>query len=219
MLKLYAHPFSSYCWKALIALYEKELPFEFMMLGPDHPENYAFVTAAAPLGKFPVLTDGERTLIESSIIIEYLDRLAPDPRLIPADPDQALEVRTLDRLFDNYVMNAMQGFNRFYLRPEEERNPVDLRDSRAELDRSYAWLDRWMAEREYAAAHAFTLADIAAAPALFYADWAHPIPEEYAALKAYRARLLARPSIARAVDEARPWRAYFPPGAPDPDRD
>lgn len=217
MIQLYAHPFSSYCWKALIALYEKGVPFEFRMLGPDHPENGAFVADAAPLGKFPVLADGDRTLIESSIIIEYLDRLAPDPRLIPLDPDQALEVRKFDRLFDQYVMDALAGFNRFYLRPEEERNPADLRDARAMLDRSYAWFERRMAGREFAVGEGFTLADIAAAPALFYADWAHPIPEDSTALKGYRARLLARPSVARTVDEARPWRKYFPPGAPDRD--
>lgn len=128
----------------------------------------------------------------------------------------------LDRIFDNYVMNAMQPLVTNALRPEEKRDPYVAEGVHAALDKSYAWLDARMAlreedGREWAAADGFSLADCAAAPSLFYADWAYGIPARFAHLRAYRARLLARPSVARAVDEARPYRAYFPLGAPDRD--
>src|SRR5439155_25356324 len=89
--------------------------------------------------------------------------------------------------------------------------------ARALLDTAYRWLNGRMTGRSWAAGDVFSLADCAAAPALFYADWAHPIAEELANLHAYRQRLLARPSFARAVDEARPYRPLFPLGAPDRD--
>jgi glutathione S-transferase len=138
-------------------------------------------------------------------------------RLIPADPAAAVKVRTLDRVFDNYVMNVMQVLVSDVLRPADQRDSYGVERAKVDLERIYAWLDGELAGRTWAAGDSFTLADAAAAPSLFYADWAHPIDGRFAALKAYRARLLARPSVARAVDEARPYRAYFPLGAPDRD--
>lgn len=216
-LELFSHPFSSYCQKALIALYEKELPFTYRMLGPDEPDNGARFAAVSPVGKFPVLMDGERAVAEASIIIEYLDLHHPGPRMIPEDADAALDVRMLDRVFDNYVMTPVQRIVADFMRPEADRDERTVTDAKALLDRSYAWIDRRLGGREWAADDAFTLADCAAAPSLFYADWVHPIPDACANLKDYRARLLARPSFARAVDEARPFRGLFPPGAPDRD--
>ncbi|WP_404710818.1 glutathione S-transferase family protein [Sphingomonas sp. MMS24-J13] len=217
MVQLFGHPFSSYTQKAEIALYENAIPFEFRMLGPDHPDNGATLMAHSPLGKFPLLIDGDRSIWEATSIIEYLAVHRPGPvALIPADPAAAIEVRMLDRLFDNYVMHPMQQIVGNQLRPEESRDPYGVDQARAMLDRAYAWLDHRLAGHEWAT-DAFSLADCAAAPSLFYADWAHPIPDAFPTLKAYRARLLARPSIARAVDEARPYRTYFPLGAPDRD--
>jgi glutathione S-transferase len=166
----------------------------------------------------PTLEDRGRAIVEATVIIEYLDLHHPGrTRLVPADPEVALEVRMLDRIFDNYVMAPMQKIVFDHLRPADQRNAADIADGRALLEQSYAWLDRTLAGREWAAGNAFTLADCAAAPSLFYADWVHPIDAKHANLRAYRSRLLKRPSFARAVDEARPYRHFFPPGAPDRD--
>jgi glutathione S-transferase len=217
-LHLYAHPFSSYCQKVLIALYENGTPFELKMLGPDTPENFAELARLWPLKKFPVLMDGDQTVLEASNIIEHLALYHPCAiQLLPADPKTALAVRMMDRVFDNYIMTPMQRIVANALQPAENRDPHGVVEARAMLDTSYAWLNQTLAGRTWATGEHFTLADCAAAPSLFYADWAHEIPPSLPVLKAYRARLLARPSVARAVNEARPYRAFFPLGAPDRD--
>lgn len=160
-----------------------------------------------PIGLMPVVTDGAASLVESSIIIEQVA-----PQLVPT-----LEVRFLDRFFDNYVMTPMQKIVGDFLRPENERDPRGVSDAKARLDVSYGWLNERLKGKGWAAGGDFTLADCAAAPALFYADWVQPIAHKFAETRAYRARLLARPSFARAVEEARPFRKFFPPGAPDRD--
>lgn len=214
-MQLYAHPFSSYCQKALIALYENATPFEYRNL-EDAAAN-AELASLWPLKRFPVLVDRGRTILEATTIIEHLQRHHPGPvRLVP-DGDGGVEVRMLDRVFDNYVMTPMQKIVLDPLRPEPARDAHGVAEARALLDRIYAWLDERLAARTWAAGEGFTMADCAAAPALFFADWAHAIPTARANLRAYRARLLARPSVARAVDEARPYRRYFPLGAPDRD--
>jgi glutathione S-transferase len=216
-MKLYAHPFSSYCQKVLIALYESDLAFEFRMLGGD--EAIAAEHARLwPLRRMPVLVDGERTVVEASIIIEYLGLRHPGARrLIPEDREAALDVRMLDRFFDNYVMTPMQRIVGDHLRPEGDRDPYGVADARRLLDVAYGWLNGTLAGRTWAAGGDFSLADCAAAPALFYADWVQPLGAAHADVHAYRRRLLARPSFARAVEEARPYRPLFPPGAPERD--
>ncbi|CAJ97296.1 Glutathione S-transferase [Cupriavidus necator] len=217
-MELYAHPFSSYCQKVLVALYENAIPFEFRMLSPEHAQNMDELARLWPLRRMPVLVDGSRTVFESSIIIDYLDQHHRGPvRWLPDSPDAALEVRMLDRFFDQYVMTPMQRIVADYLRPAEHRDAYGVAEARKLLDSAYAWLEPTLAGREWAAGGAFTLADCAAAPSLFYADWVHPIPDARGNVRAYRNRLLARPSFARAVDEARPYRPLFPPGAPDRD--
>ncbi|ATE58747.1 glutathione S-transferase family protein [Thauera sinica] len=214
-MKLYAHPFSSYCQKVLIALYENATPFEYRSL--QDPSANAELASLWPLRRFPALVDQERTILESSTIIEYLQIHYPGTVHLIPDGDAGVEVRMLDRIFDNYVMTPMQKIALDPLRPASDRDPYGVKEARGVLDRIYAWLDTSLAGRAWAAGEAFTLADCAAAPSLFYADWAHEIPLGYAKLRAYRARLLAHPSIARAVDEARPYRGNFPLGAPDRD--
>ena len=217
-LELYAHPFSSYCQKVLTALYENGTPFEQRMLAPDDAKTAEEFETLWPLKRMPLLRDGKRTVVESSIIIEYLDLHYPGPvRLIPADPGAALEVRRLDRVFDNYVQTPMQKIVTDRLRAEADRDGFGVTEARRMLDTAYAWLDQRMASREWAAGAGFSLADCAAAPFLFYADWTHPIASGFVHVRAYRERLLARPSFKRAVDEARPYRSYFPLGAPDRD--
>jgi glutathione S-transferase len=218
MLILYGHPFSSYTWKALIALYEKNLSFEFRSLDPAQPQHSEQLAALWPLCKFPVLKDDDAVLIESSIIIEHLDLHHPSPRLIPPDPAAALDVRFMDRLFDNHVMGMMQaivGEHISFFTPAPD--PARIERAKASLATIYGWLEENLPTSDWACDDAFTLADCAAAPALFYADWVHPIPEQLTRLNAYRARLLARPSVARCVDNARPYRELFPLGAPDRD--
>ncbi|MET0348670.1 MAG: glutathione S-transferase family protein [Rhizobacter sp.] len=217
-LHLYYHPFSSYCQKALTALYENDTPFERHVLeGPESAPWKEFV-ARWPIKRFPLLVDGERNVIEATCIVEYLGLAHPGPvQLIPNDPMAALEVRTMDRFFDNYVSTPQQKVVFNAIRPEAVRDPYGVDEAKAMLDTSYRWLDGVMANREWAAGETFGLADCAAAPALFYADWTHPIPDGCPNVKAYRQRLLARPSFARAVDEARKYRPYFPLGAPDRD--
>ena len=214
-LILYSHPFSSYCQKAIVAFYEKDLPFEQRML--ESEEAMAELRALWPFGQFPVLKDGDRRFAEASIIIERLDQIAPAIPMIPADPDLALETRFMDRVFDNHVQANQQRIIYNALRPEADRDPIAEAEARSKLETAYAWLDGVMADRTWAAGEVFTLADCGAAPGLLYAHWTHPIPKGHVHLWAYRRRLLARPSYARALDEARPYRSYFPLGAPDED--
>lgn len=217
-IKLYAHPFSSYCQKVLVALYENETPFEFRMLAPGDERAAAEHEALWPLRRMPVLVDGGRTVVEASIIIEHLGLHHPGPvRLIPDDPRAALDVRMMDRFFDNYVMTPMQKIVLDTIRAAEDRDRKGVTEARKLFDRAYAWLDGALATRTWAAGDTASLADCAAAPALFYADWVHPIDGVFSNVRAYRQRLLAWPSFARAVDEARPYRQLFPPGAPDRD--
>lgn len=216
-LTLYAHPFSSYCQKVLTALYENATPHTIRLLDGGAEVSSEFA-ALWPVKRMPVLVDGDRTVIEASIIIEHLGLHHPGPvRLIPHEADAALDVRFMDRFFDNYVMTPMQRIVADFIRPAEQRDARTVSDAKALLDDAYDWLDQRMAGREWACATGFSLADCAAAPALFYADWVHPIGEQRPHSEAYRQRLLARPSFARAVDEARPYRHFFPPGAPDRD--
>lgn len=217
-LALYGHPFSSYTQKVLIALYENGTPFEFRCIGPDTPQHAAEWLRRWPLHKFPLLVDGARDVAETSIIIEYLQLAHPGPvRLLPADPLAALDVRFLDRFFDLHIMNWIQHAVNGALSGDPLKRKEGLALATEKLELAYAWLEGQLAGRTWAAGADFTLADCAAAPSLFYADWTHRISDAFPGVLAYRARLLARPSVARAVDEARPFRPLFPLGAPDRD--
>ncbi|MFV3369333.1 glutathione S-transferase family protein [Pseudomonas sp. NY15435] len=217
-LVLFGHPFSSYTQKVLIALYENATPFEFRGLGPDEPENGAHWLRLWPLAKFPVLLDGAHSVAETSIVIEYLHLKHPGPvRLLPDDALKALDVRFLDRFFDWHVMTPVQHAVLGAMSGEATKRAEGLAHAVSKLELAYAWLEEELAGRAWAAGDSFSLADCAAAPSLFYADWTHPIGDQYPTLRAYRSRLLARPSFARAVEEARPHRPLFPLGAPDRD--
>lgn len=219
VIQYFGHPFSSYTWKGEIALIEKGVEYEFRTLDPDHPDNGAALARLSPTGKFPLLVDGQITLFESSILIEYLDRKYPRaPQLIPGDFDAALRVRLLDRMFDNHVMRNMQAIvneHLPFLTPKPD--PARIDRAKAALSAMYQWLEDQLSAEGWACGEDFTLADCAAAPSLFYADWVHEIPGDLPKLKAYRARVLARPSVSQCVEAARPFRAYFPLGAPDRD--
>jgi glutathione S-transferase len=215
---LYAHPFASYCQKVLIALYENDTPFTYRSLGPEDPNAMSELAELWPLKKFPVLLDEGQTYVESSVIIERLAQRYPGAvQLLPKDPQDALEVRMLDRFFDNYVMTPMQRIVADFMRPSSDRDTLGVKEARALLDSAYGWLNGVMAKRNWSGGDDFSLGDCAAAPSLFYADWVHEIRDEFPHVRAYRRRLLARPSVARTVDEARPYRQFFPPGAPNRD--
>jgi glutathione S-transferase len=217
-LTLYAHPLSSYCQKVLVALYENATAFDYIQLGPDQPAAAKALEAYWPLKRFPVLIDEATPVMESSIIIEHLDLYHRGPvRLLPEDGKAALAARMMDRFFDNYIMTPMQKLVNDRLRPQAHRDPQGVAEATTLLDTAYRWLDDRMANRTWATGEAFSLADCAAAPSLFYADWTHAIDPRFQHVRAYRARLLSRPSFARAVDEARPYRALFPLGAPNRD--
>ncbi|MEM5399997.1 glutathione S-transferase family protein [Paraburkholderia unamae] len=217
-LALYGHPFSSYTQKVLIALYENDTPFEFRGIGPDSPEHTAQWLQRWPLRKFPVLVDGERNVAETSIIIEYLQLAHPGPvRLLPADPMAALDARFLDRFFDLHVMTPVQRAVDGALTGDPARRDEGRAFAEEKLELAYAWLEGHLAGKRWAAGEDYTMADCAASSSLFYADWTHRIAPAYPVLRAYRERLLARPSFARAVNEARPHRPLFPLGAPDRD--
>lgn len=223
-LQLYGHPFSSYTWKTLIPLYANGTAFEFKMLGPDHPENGTFIAAAHPAGKFPVLVDGDDVIIEATSIIEHLAVRHPGPApLIPADPAEAATTRMIDRVFDNYLMANVQRVVAAFFVDKDNPAAAGLRDvpdsaeveaGKSGLRRAYAWLERWLSEN--ALPPHVSLVSCAAAPSLFYADWIEPILD-CPRLAALRAELLALPPVMRCVDEARPYRSFFPPGAPDRD--
>lgn len=215
-LILYGHPFSSYTWKVLIALYAEETPFEFRIVDADHPENAEALQAAGPLAKMPVLADGENLLFESTSIIEYLSwRYSVQHVIMPPEPEAAIGMRMLDRVFDNYVMAPMQEVTHEYLLHGDSPDLERIERAKAKLEKSYRWLEGWL--QYYPPMDHVTLIECAAAPALFYADWVHPISDEYPLLQRWRAHLLAMPPVARCVEEARPYRENFPPGAPDRD--
>ncbi|WP_315763685.1 glutathione S-transferase family protein [Sphingomonas sp. Y38-1Y] len=215
MIALYGHPFAAFAWKALIALHERGVPFEFRQV--DQPEHGARIAELSPTGQFPVIVDGDRTVVGSNAVIDYLDGIGDMPPLIPADRLAAIEARELADLFDDYIAVPMQRIVADALLPDAERSPSEVARQRERLRRAYAWFERRLAGRDWATGERFTIADVAAAPALFYADWAEPLGDSLPVLTAYRARLLARPSIARVVDDARPFRRYFPLGAPHRD--
>ncbi len=215
-LELFSHPFSSYCQKVLMALWENGTPFIYRHL--EDPEAAAERAVLWPMGRFPVLRDRGRTVVESSIIIEYLDLHHAGPvRFLPADPKAALDVRFMDRFFDIYVMGEMQKPVAAAIADDKGRTEEARATAAVALDKAYGWLETRLEGRNWAAGDTFGMADCAAAPSLFYADWVHRISPDFPLLSAYRARLCARPSFARAIEEARPYRSYFPLGAPDRD--
>jgi len=215
-LQVFGHPFSSYTQKVLIPLWADDTPFDYRVVAPDHPENVEELKRHSPFGQFPLLIDGEFALFESTPIIEYLQECHPGPNTwIPAGA-LGRRVRFFDRFFDLHVMNNMQAVVGDALRPEESRDPYGVAKYRARLHVAYDWLEGQIGDA-WAAGDAFTLADCAAAPSLFYADWVEEIGPKRPRLSAYRARLLEHPIVARAVNEGRPFRPYFPLGAPDRD--
>lgn len=210
-LTLHYHPLSSYCWKVLIALYENGAPFEARQVNLGDPAERAAYAALWPTAKIPLLVDGERVVPETSIQIEYLDRHHPGRvHLLPADFDAQLEVRLWDRIFDLYVMTPMQRYVAQQLRPEDQRDAATLTGTVAELGTAYDLIENRLGDREWAAGEAFTMADCAAAPALFYAAIVRPFPPGHARLAAYFERLLARPSVWRCIVQARPVFQYYP---------
>jgi len=216
MLQLHGHPFSSYTWKALIPLYANATPFEFRVVGAGNADDDALVAMAGPSGQFPVLRDGGQTVFEASAIIEHLHLFHSGSQpLLPADPAAAARVRMWDRVFDLHVMNTMQQavaakIGDPELDPEVARSLVSDR-----LFRAYRWIERWL--ESYTRPDGISLVECAAAPSLFYADWVIRIPDDCPRLIAWRAELLALPPIKRCVDDARPFRHYFPLGAPNRD--
>jgi glutathione S-transferase len=215
-LILFGHPFSSYTWKVLIPLYADATEFEFRQV-PENEENYAELKRIWPAGRFPLLLDDGEPVIETTPIIEHLQAKHPGPNAWIPDGELGRRVRFLDRFFDLYVQGNMQPAVNHALRPEGKGDAYGAELGRKNLDIAYDWLEANLPESSWAAGEQFTLADCAAAPALFYADWVEEIGPERPKLAAYRARLLKHPIVARVVDEARPYRPYFPLGAPDRD--
>jgi glutathione S-transferase len=213
MLTLHYHPFSSYCQKVLVALYERGVPFERNIVDLGDSEQKAALERLWPMGKFPVLRDEARglTVPESSLIVEYLDRAHPEaPALIPGDPDEAMQVHLWDRFFDHYVETPLQKAVIDCFRPEGARDPQGVDEAKSLLRRAWDMLEAELADgRDWVAGGGFSLADCGAGPALFYANIIEPFGGRRH-VEAYYSRLLERPSFARAVDEARPYRAFFP---------
>jgi len=212
-LILYCHPLASYCWKVLLALYEAETAFEAQHVDLGQPAERARLEALWPVAKFPVLRDTSRDQVvpESSIIIDYLACHYPGKvALLPSDPDAARETRLRDRFYDLYVHGPMQNIVGDRLRPTDRRDPHGVAQAHATLDLSYSMLERDPRTSDAATGSAFTLADCAAAPALYYANKVHPFGEQHPRVTAYLNRLLARPSFTRVLAEAAPYFAQFP---------
>lgn len=213
MLTLYLHPLASFCHKVLIGLYENGTPFEPHVVDFADPGSAAAHLERWPVGKIPVLYDGSagRVVPETSVIIEYLARHYPGPvRLLPDDPDALLNVRLWDRFYDLYVSVPMQKIVTDRLRPEGAADPHGVAEAHATLDTAYAMIDAELAGQTWAAGDAFTLADCAALPALFFSSIVHPFGEDRPHLAAYFERLIARPSVRRVIAEARPYFQFFP---------
>jgi glutathione S-transferase len=212
-LKLYYHPLSSFCWKVLIALYENDTPFTPVMVDLGNEAERAALLKLWPIGKFPVLRDEarDRVIPETSIIIEYLDNHYPGrTRFIPADTDLARPTRLRDRFYDLYVHLPMQKIVGDRLRPPGSNDPFGVEEARTRIQSCYGMIDKEVAAKTWAMGEAFTLADCAAAPALFYANMVLPFGEAHPKLTAYFDRLRARPSFARVLKEAEPYFAMFP---------
>jgi glutathione S-transferase len=212
-LTLHFHPLASYCHKVLIALYENDTPFTPNLVDLGNEAERAALLKLWPIGKFPVLRDDARdqTLPESTVIIEYLDRYYPGrTRFIPEDADRAREVRLRDRIYDFYVHEPMQKIVGDRIRPQGKGDPHGVEEAKARLRTSYAMIDQEMAGQNWATGEAFSLADCAAAPALFYANEVMPFGETHRNVAAYLGRLKARTSYARVLKEAEPYFAMFP---------
>lgn len=216
-LQLFAHPFSSYCMKVLIPLWADGTAFEYRILDDQHPENMEELRRRWPFAQFPLLLDDDFAVVESSVIIEHLQAHHPGPNRWIPDGEAGRRVRFLDRFFDTYVMNQMTVPVFDAIRPEDQRDPHGVAKAIERLTTAYDWLEANLPDDGWAVGDRFTLADCAAGPSLFYADWVERIGDERPRLAAYRARLLAHPQVARAIDEARPYRSFFPLGAPDRD--
>ncbi|MER8801187.1 glutathione S-transferase family protein [Mesorhizobium sp. M0998] len=212
-LIMHLHPLASFCWKPLIALYENGTPFTSVVVDLGNEQSRAAFLKLWPLGKMPVLRDEalDRTVPESTIVIEYLNAYYPGPvELIPADLDLARQTRLADRFYDFYVQEPMQKIVGDRLRPEGKTDPFGVEQARAQLRSSYAIIEQDMRSRTWAVGASFTMADCAAAPALFYANKVEPFGDEYPAVRRYHDRLLQRPSVARVIEEAQPYFKLFP---------
>lgn len=212
-LKLYFHPLASFCHKALIALYENDTPFEPILVDLADERSTVEFKAVWPMAKMPVLRDETRnhTVAESTIVVEYLDAHYPGrTRLVPADADLAWQTRMWDRVYDHYVQEPMQKIVTDRLRPEGQSDAFGVERAKVQLREIYALIERELEGKTWMMGNAFTLADCAAAPALFYANTVIPFGEEHGKLTAYFERLSARPSFARVLDEAEPYFRNFP---------
>lgn len=212
-LVLHMHPLSSFCHKVLVALYEAGTPFEAHTVNLFDEAERTRHFQMWPMGKIPVLRDEKRnrTVAETSIIIEYLEQFYPGPQpLLPNDAPALLDTRLWDRVFDLYVSVPMQKIVGDRLRAEGEKDPRGVAEARTTLAMAYSMIDRQLETRPWAIGETFTLADCAAAPALFYAGIVEPFPKTHPHLAAYFERLVERPSFRRTLDEARPWFQYFP---------
>ena len=212
-LTLLFHPLSSFCQKVLIALYENDTPFQKNIVNLMDPADAAAFKQLWPCGQFPALRDEARrlTIPESSIIIEYLDRHYPGKtRFIPEDPDLARQTRMRDRFLDLHIHMQMQKIVGDRLRPADRKDPYGVEQARDLMDRAVGMLEREMGQQTWAMGEAFTMADCAAGPALFYADKVAPLAEKYPNVAAYLGRLTQRPSYARALKEAEPYFQFFP---------
>jgi glutathione S-transferase len=214
-LTLHFHPLSSFCWKALIALYENDTPFTPHEVNLGNEAERAALLKLWPIGKFPVLRDEteDRTIPESSIIIEYLDNRYPGrTRFIPDDAKQALQTRLRDRFYDLYLHLSVQKVVDDRLRPQGKKDPHGAAEARARIQSCYGMIDKEVAGRTWAMGEAFSIADCAAAPALFYADKVMPFGDTHGNVAAYFNRLKARPSFARVIKQAEPYFGMFPQG-------
>lgn len=211
-LILWSHPYAGYGQKASVALYELGLPFELKLVDAGDEAAMAGFRALSPFAKMPTLvdTDAGRTVYESSIVIEYLDRLAGGGRLIPDDPEAALEARLVDRIIDTYVGGAMNRIVPRKFRPEGAADSYGDAEDAAVLARGWDWLEDRLADgRTWGAGETFTLADCGAAPILTYARRLVPFGDR-PLLRAYHRRLMERPSFRRALEDAAPFGDLMP---------
>lgn len=210
MMKFYFHPLSSYCWKVLIALYEKRVAFEPIVVNLGDPAEVAAFTKLSPMRKMPSIVDGDDVVNESSIQIEWLDTLPGGAKFMPVDPTQALDVRSWDRFLDLYIHNVMQRIVGDRLRAADKRDAYGVAENKAQLRIALDVFEKHMAGRTFVSGDAFSLADCSAAPALYYANKVLPFETSHPATAAYLKRLGERPSFARVLQEAEPFFQYFP---------
>jgi len=214
MTKVYEHPLSPYAQKVKIALREKGVSFDLALPGGLGAGGTSgeFLTAN-PRAEVPVLVDDAYAIFDSTVILEYIEDRWPQPPLLPAGAAERARVRMLEEIMDTHyeAINWALGEVGWFRRAEGELADT-LRSNAARQTRGFqAWLERELGERHWFNGADFGWGDLAVVPFVAASAALGNAPDADSGLAAWLDRVLARPSVAKTVGEAR----AFDPGSVD----